>query len=61
MDVIQSQTIGAATVAMLQFDALFRSDLAGAKAEVAAIRARGLPPTRDCAAEAQAISIVVPR
>ena len=61
MDVIQGQTIGAATVAVLQSDALFRSDLAGAKAEVAAIRARGLPPTRDCSVEAQAMSIVVPR
>ncbi|MDO9476926.1 MAG: phosphatase PAP2 family protein [Pseudohongiella sp.] len=61
MDVIQGQNIGAATVAVLQSDALFRSDLAGAKAEVAAIRAIGLPPSRDCAVEAQAMSVVVPR
>ncbi|MDP1757017.1 MAG: phosphatase PAP2 family protein, partial [Pseudohongiella sp.] len=61
MDVIQGQNIGAATVAVLQSDALFRSDLAGAKAEVAVIRASGLPPSRDCAVEAQAMSVVVPR
>jgi acid phosphatase (class A) len=61
MDVIQGQNIGAATVAVLQSDALFRSDLEGAKAEVAAVRARGLPPTRDCAVEAEAMAVVVPR
>ena len=61
MDVAQGQNIGAATVAVLQSDALFRSDLANAKAEVAAIRARGLPPTRDCAVEAQAMSVAIPR
>lgn len=61
MDVQQGQTIGAATVAVLQSDALFRSDLASAKAEVAAIRALGLPASRDCAVEAEALAIKVPR
>lgn len=61
MDVIYGRNIGAATVAILQSDALFRSDLAGARAEVAAIRAQGLPPVRDCAAEAEAMAIPVPR
>lgn len=61
MDVIQGQAIGAATVAVLQSDALFRSDLAGAKAEVTAIRARGLPPTRDCSVEAEAMAVTLSR
>lgn len=61
LDVQHGQTIGAATVAILQSDPLFRSDLAGAKAELAAIRAQGLPPTRDCAAEAEAMAVPVPR
>src|SRR5690606_15246512 len=55
MDVIQGQNIGASTVAVLQTDPLFRSDLAGAKAEVAAMKAPGLAPTRDCTVEAEAM------
>lgn len=61
LDVQQGQTIGAATVAVLQSDPLFRSDLAAAKAEVAAVRAQALPPTRDCAVEAAAMAVAIPR
>ncbi len=61
MDVIQGQIVGAATVARLQADPLFSADLEGARAELAAVRAQGLPPTRDCAAEAEALAIPVQR
>ncbi|HLT62982.1 MAG TPA: phosphatase PAP2 family protein [Pseudohongiella sp.] len=61
MDVVQGQIIGAATVARLHGDELFRSDLEHARAELAAVRARGLPPTRDCAEEAAALAIPVQR
>ncbi len=36
----------------LQSDPDFRADVEAAKAEVAAARAKGLKPDRDCAAEA---------
>ncbi len=54
-DVDAGQVIGAATVAMLHANPAFRSDLEAAKAEVAAARAKGLKPTRDCRAEAAAL------
>jgi acid phosphatase (class A) len=40
----------------LHADPAFRADLEAAKAEVAAIRAKGLKPTRDCTAEAAALA-----
>ena len=49
--------MGAATVARLHADATFRGDLEAAKAEVAAIRAKGLPATGDCKAEAAALAM----
>ena len=54
-DVVQGRNIGAATVARLHAEPEFRSDLEKAKAELAAIRAQGAKPTRDCAAEAAAL------
>ncbi len=51
-DTEEGRMMGAATVAKLQSDPDFRADVEAAKAEVAAARAKGLKPDRDCAAEA---------
>ena len=56
-DVEWGRTMAAATVARLHANAEFRADLETAKAELASVRAKGLPPTRDCAAEAAAMAI----
>jgi acid phosphatase (class A) len=51
-DVIEGRFMGAATVAVLHSNPAFVADLKSAKAELAAARAKGLKPTRDCKAEA---------
>lgn len=56
-DVIQGRFMGAATVARLHADPAFRADLEAAKAEVAALRARGLQPAGDCRLEAEALTV----
>jgi acid phosphatase (class A) len=56
-DVIEGRFMGAATVARLHADAAFRADLEAAKAELAAVRAQGAKPTRDCEAEAAAMAL----
>ena len=50
-DTEEGRTMGAATVAKLHAQPEFRADVEAARAEVAAARARALPPTRDCARE----------
>jgi acid phosphatase (class A) len=55
-DVVAGRIMGAATVARLHTDTGFRNDLQKAKSEFAALRARGVKPTRDCQAEADALS-----
>ena len=55
-DVVAGRIMGAATVARLHADPGFRNDLKKAKSEYAALRARGVKPTRDCQAEADALS-----
>lgn len=55
-DVVEGRFMGAGTVARLHGDATFRADLEAAKAELAAVRAKGLEPPRDCAAEASALA-----
>jgi acid phosphatase (class A) len=55
-DVVEGRFIGAATVARLHADPGFQADLKAAKAEVAAVRASGQIPRRDCKAEAKAIA-----
>ncbi|MGD0656866.1 MAG: phosphatase PAP2 family protein [Syntrophorhabdales bacterium] len=54
-DVVAGRILGAGVVARLHADASFREDLEAAKAEFAAVRAKGLKPRRDCAAEAAAL------
>jgi acid phosphatase (class A) len=55
-DVIEGFFVGAAIVARLHADAVFRADIETAKTELSAVRAKGLKPTRDCKAEADALS-----
>lgn len=55
-DVIEGRSMGAATAARLHADPTFRADLEAAKAELAAVRAKGLKPQRDCAVEAAAMA-----
>lgn len=55
-DVEQGFIMGAAVVARLHANPEFRSDLDAAKAELAAVRARNLALTRDCASEAAALA-----
>ena len=55
-DVLQGMFLGAGLAARLHANEEFLGDLAAAKTEFAAMRAKGLKPTRDCAAEATALS-----
>ncbi len=55
-DVIEGRFIGAAVVARLHADPEFRAELKSAKAELAFVRKKGLPPQRDCKAETEALS-----
>ena len=50
-DTLQGRFLGAYTVALLHSDANFLKDVEAAKAELKAVRAKGLKPTRDCQAE----------
>ncbi len=56
-DVFEGRFMGAAAVARLHADPAFRAELEAAKAEIAAVRAKGLKPSRDCDAEAKALAI----
>jgi acid phosphatase (class A) len=49
--------MGSATFAKLQSSPEFRDDLKAAQAEVAAARAKGLRPARDCAKEAAQLAV----
>ena len=53
---MNGQVMGAAAVALLHTNAVFEADFIAAKAEVNAAKAKGLPPSRDCAAEAAALA-----
>ena len=55
-DTVEGMALGAAVVARLHADPAFQADLATARQELIAVRAKGLPVTRDCAAEAEALS-----
>lgn len=52
IDVDEGRTMGSASVARLQASPEFRADVEAARAEIAAVRAKGLKPNRDCAEEA---------
>ena len=51
-DVEEGRVIGSAVVARLHDNADFKADLAAARSELAALRAKGAAPSRDCAQEA---------
>ena len=55
-DVMWGGFMGAATVARLHANPTFRADLEAARAEMAAIRTKGLAPARDCKTEAAALA-----
>lgn len=55
-DVNEGRMMGAATVARLHADPVFRADLAAARSELTAAWARGAKPVRDCQAEAAALA-----
>jgi acid phosphatase (class A) len=55
-DVEAGRIVGAASVARLHADPVFRAQLAEAKREIAAARASGSKPAGDCAAEARAMA-----
>lgn len=59
-DVIAGRLMGSASVARLHTDPAFRDAIEAAKAELAAVWAKSLPPQRDCEAEAQALSVYPP-
>lgn len=55
-DVLMGRIMGAASVARLHSDPEFRSALEAARDELKAVRSKGLQPTRDCQAEADALT-----
>lgn len=55
-DVVEGRFMGAAVVARLHADPAFRAEMETAKAELAAVRAKGLKPVRDCQAEADELA-----
>jgi len=50
------RVIGGGVVALLHAEPALHVDLEKAKAELAAVRAQGVKPTRDCAGEATALA-----
>ncbi len=56
-DVAEGRFMGAATVARLHADPVFCAELNAAKDEYTASMAKGLKPSRDCDAEAEALSV----
>ncbi len=54
-DVEQGRVMGAATVARLHADPVFTAQMQSARKELAALRAAGSGPSKDCAAEAAAL------
>ena len=60
-DVIEGRFMGAATVARLHDEPEFLADLAAAKSELAAARAKSLPPQNDCKFEAEALAETPPQ
>jgi len=55
-DVMMGRIMGAAAVARLHTDPEFRAAIEASKVELKAVRAKGLQPTRDCQAEADALT-----
>lgn len=56
-DVVAGRLVGAATVARLQNSEVFRTAMKAARRDIEHVRAAGLTPTVDCAAEAEALAV----
>lgn len=59
-DVNAGRVVAAGVVARLHADPAFTADLQAARVELAAVRAQGVRPARDCATEAQTLAVKVP-
>jgi acid phosphatase (class A) len=59
-DVMMGRIMGASAVATLHSDPAFRAAIEAAKDELKAVRTKKLQPTRDCKAEADALSEYAP-
>jgi acid phosphatase (class A) len=59
-DVDAGRYLGAVVTARLHADAAFLADLNAAREELAVVRARDLPLTRDCVAESAALAVHLP-
>ncbi|KAF1693615.1 acid phosphatase [Pseudoxanthomonas koreensis] len=59
-DVLQGRFMASGTFARLQSDPAYRADVAAAAKELAEVRAQGVQPDRDCAAEAAALAQPLP-
>jgi len=59
-DTVQGRFVGAYSYSRLQANAEFQSDMRAARRELDALRAKNLPPSRDCAAEAEALRLTLP-
>ena len=59
-DTVQGSFVGVYSYSRLQANPEFQSDMKSARKELAAVRARNLPPSRDCKVEAEALAIPLP-
>lgn len=59
-DILEGRFIGSAVVSQLHGVAEFRQDVEAARKELTAVRAKGLPPARDCAMETEALKQKIP-
>ena len=59
-DILEGRFMASAVVSQLHTVAEFRDDVAAARKEVAAVRAKAVPAGRDCAAEAAALAQKIP-
>jgi acid phosphatase (class A) len=59
-DTTQGRFVGAYSYALMQTSPEFKADMRAARAELAAVRARNLSPTRDCKGEAEALKTMLP-
>jgi acid phosphatase (class A) len=59
-DIIEGRFLAAAVVSQEHAVAEFRADIEAARKELAAARAKKLPPGRDCASEAEALTQKIP-
>lgn len=59
-DIIEGKVVAAATFALLQNNAAYQQDVSLAADDVAKAKAKGLKPSKDCAAEAAALAMRIP-